>query len=528
MAARLIKMKKVLFSVMEEQGNNKRRPHSPLAYVIKVYDAGEGKLFSPVYSQGPTLRVANPLLKQHARGGPVGHTVYVNNAGRDAWITTYVLEASLSELAEIQRKTHKSLLVSSLEEDLSAKVDRDYGIRSRHLSLGDLEASFVQSIRHDVKTHCERAERGDNHAYELFPSQEPETPQKRRRGRKLFTGETGFVQVERLEHGLESKLVRASATSIIKPAKGTLHEICPLQLGIDVSLGCVSTMTSDGWYDPSGKCSYCYAYQNGPCFRETVYALEEEAFTVMLKNRIAQQGLDRGRLHLRLGQTSEAFIAGTLAERFGVPDVLSPVLGGIAHLRKKGYDIRVAMPTKTPQYSPEITDLLRAAGVSVLVSFGDERKERGINQLGFTPERRLEEARRLANAGVNTNLYLVVDITRGIDAIHSTARQALAFAERHALGVQFLDVRVTKKEDAMDLVGAEWGMALGNPAQTGLWAVSGAGQGRFQKTEQSYLAAIRTHPDFLKYTAPRGDRRLCSTHVLDGTQQCGYCFMDRS
>ena len=205
-------------------------------------------------------------------------------------------------------------------------------------------------------------------------------------------------------------------------------------------------------------------------------------------------------------------------------DNLRIALRGLGELAKER-KIRVAMPTKMPQYDDELAELMIKAKVSVMASIAYSQYESAIMSYGFTVEKRLDEILKFAKSGVNANIYIATDITRGLEHLQDDAKQAMDFFEKYKeyLGLQFLDMRIMKKSLAPTIAGGEWDDLKYSP-QMNLFH----GPGRWAQSGNNALHALYTHEDFLNIIGNNlGKVRLCSTHVIEEEKRCGRCFMDK-
>jgi|GEM_PF-4550741 len=479
--------------------DRKRKPFNKKSRVWKCYQAADDLFFIQLYSGGAALRECpEPLRPFSVHDGPVGQTEYAGS--KQGHITTYLLRTTRSALDAAASAKYKSVEVRPIPSfEQPELLDHDFNISSRHLDLGALNERFLNTQRHDIVEFCH------------------EKP-----GKECRLGLEHLV-VETLGPLLAFHLKEPGKFDLVLDGKGTFHDLCPIDIGIDFSKGCVSTVAPDGTYDPTRRCSYCYAHQNAPCYLDTCYGFDEAGLLERIMRKSDERGL-HGPLRLRFGQRTDANAPSPLHDVPGFPDSLTIALRAVGELAKER-ELTVAMPTKFPQYDPEVAKLLMAANVTVLVSIAYDLLEPGVVSYGFTVQKRLSEALKLAEAGVNTALYVATDITRSLEEVQDEAKRAREFFEQHrdVLQLQYLDMRITKRRDAPIIGGDTWERLKYNPQR----ALFEELEGRWQLTGQNYLAARETHPDFLDLIGNnRGDIRLCSTHV-DDAQRCGNCFMEK-
>ncbi len=491
------------FSVKTEW-DKRRKPYNKKTNYWKFYRAGEHLLFQ-AYNIGPTIRVCPaelvPLL---ARPDPIAHTSY--RGSKKGHVTTYLVDGDMQKVWEIAHTHNKTPEIRSADAGLDAEVDKQFNIFSRVVSLTrDLRSTLIQSIRDDVQEFCNK---------------KPIAEKNREQGRH-------FKHVDSIEPEPSFTLIKPGQYSVVKDGKGAFHSICLIDIGFDFSKGCASTTTPDGFYNPKGRCSYCYAYQNGPCFIDTLFEFDEDYLREHIQAKIEERGFEKKRtLYFRLGQTVEAHVPHALRKFPGFYDPLKVTLEVLAKLAKERR-IRGAMPTKTLEFDKELVRLFKAANVSILASIGYEQTEAGVVKLGCDTGQRLDTILRYGQAGANANIYIATDVTRSMEHMQPEAKRAFEFWERNKkyLGVQFLDIRITNKLDAKLIGGQSWaalkydGHQVNALVQRGHWA----------QNKQNYLHALITHPDYLKVIGRnQGKIRLCSTHAREEERRCGKCFMDKS
>jgi len=484
--------------------DKQRKPYNKKTNHWKFYRAGKYLLFQ-TYNKGTSLRACPiELVPFLAKAEPIAHTSY--RGSKKGSVTTYLLNGNFQKLREIAHEQGKFIEIRSADESLDAEVDKQFNIFTRSVKLSrKLRAILRQSLRDDVREFC---------------NQKPIAEKNREEGRH-------FRHVESVEPEPSFTLIKPGKFSVVKDGKGKFHSICLIDIGFDFSKGCSSNTTPDGVYDTNGRCHYCYAYQNGPCFLDTLFDIDEAYLLDCIQAKIEERGFEKKKtLYFRLGQTVEAHVPGTLRKFPGFQDSLKITLETLAKLAKRRR-IRGAMPTKTIEYDKELAKMLKAANVSVLASIGYEQLEPGMVLHGCDVEQRLDTILRYGRAGVNSNIFIATDVTRSMGDMQPEAKKAFEFWKKHKkyLGVQFLDIRITKKTDAELIGGAPWaalkydGDQVNSLVQRGYWT----------QNSQNYLHALITHSDYLKVIGKnRGKIRLCSTHAREEERRCGACFMDKA
>lgn len=474
-----------------------RKPYAKTK--LKFFMAKSDVLFFQTYNQGSTLRSYPVELEGLVEETPVGHTSFRVNGNKKGFITTYLVNRPVQQIASRLKIHGKDFEIRSPDKySKYSDDDEGYNIIMNLLDLGALTEKLIQVQRDDISEFCnyKKAKKKDKIITHINIVPE-------------VKNQPGFTMIKPGKHGL------------IKDGKGKYENICPLDIGIDLSKGCVSNVSPEGIYQPCGKCSYCYAHQNGPCYLETIYKFTEDEFIKRLYALDKKLGIHPGKtLHLRIGQTAEANSPPGLRNMLGFPNTLVTALRAIKTYSKER-KIKVAFPTKIPDFDEQTKKLLREIDISVLGSIGYSELETGINAHGYNYETRCRLIKQLAGEGINASLYVATDITRAIEHKQKDADYAFNYAFKNKLNLQFLDMRVTKKKDAKLITGYEWDELKGSD-QLGLFRNKDI---PWRLTGQNYLHAHRTHPDFLEIIKDFEQIRLCSTHVIDSEKRCGRCFM---
>lgn len=480
----------------------KRKPYNPKRFEWKFYQINNNLFFFQIYNQGPTLRTAPVALRDlFAHEGPVGHTHY--SGSKEGYITSYLLKTSEKDLRRITEdngRIFKLRFVDNSTRDFGPVTDFEFNIFSRYAGLSDLKNYFISMIRDDVTEFCH------------YNSAEEFSNKKKH-----------YKLVRKIEPNPRFTLIKPKENELVKAGKGFFDTGCIIFIGMDFSRGCVSNITPDGWYDLEGRCGYCYAYQNGPSFLETLYDFDKNYFIDKFEERRSKLNLE-GPIHVRIGQTTEANVPEPIRSFPGFRDNLKIALDALIYLSEK-YRLSIAMPTKIPDFDKESIELLKRLDISILASIGYRELERGIVRLGYSPERRLENILELGKMGLNANIYVVTNITDH-RLMQEDAKMAIEFFKKHKkyLGLQFLDIRITNKRTAATIGGAPWSHLV-HSSQQDFFLESG----KWGRTGQNYLHALITDPYFLDLIGDnKGKIRLCSTHVVEDERRCGQCFMDNT
>lgn len=293
-------------------------------------------------------------------------------------------------------------------------------------------------------------------------------------------------------------------------------------------------MSIEAIYDLKKNCFYCYAFQNGQPFTTTFYEIHKKTFSKPLQEYIDElvkkmnvKPGKKPRIHIRFGQTVEVMDPPTFKNWPNYKDRFKQALELLLPFHEQ-YDLSTVIPSKTLPFNPEYVSLMKENNVSLFASVSNDDLEQGMIGHGFGTKERLENLLQYAKAGVNANIYLAVDFTRGVEAFNEYAQYAMIFFEKYKDvigGVQLLDMRITRKEDAPAIGGAQWEELKTKPQhKQGLFY-----QGGWHLTGNGYLAADTIHPE-LKTLIKKSKGRIrgCYTHALENKNKiCGNCFMDK-
>lgn len=485
-------------------------------FLSHIYGNG-GVLINPPKEIVPFLEIEEPIVFASYEGTRVYKQKVresvreVHKAIKDKCLVSYLLKTTEQQLnAACAKRYKKAVIIDVRETSEDPKTDDDYNIFSKHTIPENLEEKVINAIRRDIKLFCD------------------EPAKERKEGKH-------HERVDRIE--VSPKFVpRAShLDELAKAGKGTYGNICPIKIGTDIMRGCISAITPEGRFDLRKRCLECYAHQNVIPALDTILLFNKDTYLRRINKKIEKLGLKEEKVvYIRLGQRTEINIPPVLRILPGYIDNLKIVLTALAELAQQR-DTRVAMPTKIPDFDDETIDLFKKANVTVLPSSGIEKFHEGITDLGYPLKVRLEKALELAQRGVKTVVYPMVDITRGEESMYEDSVRATEFYFKHEndfAGLQYLDGRITNKDLAEMMGGGPWNQlryCLPRESKQGHFQQDlFLEEGRFYLTGQTYLTARITHPYWLKIIGDnKGKIRLCSTHVKDGNRKCGKCFMDK-
>jgi DNA repair photolyase len=476
-----------------------------------LYPAGDDRLFLHAYNRKRSLRVCpSQLTHLLVDKKPIGDTTYAGSGQKSGSVTSYLIRTDLNALEQIAKANDVSVQIRNI--DNNTRFDRiveRYNIISRYKDMGLFyNNAFQKAIMHDIAKFCE-------HNISKRPFQ----------GQQI-----GFSLTDIIRPVFPIPRMQIKAGDLVKNGKGNTSEICLINIGLDFSSGCIANVTPDGYYNPEGYCIYCYAYQNRASPLDTQFDFDAKTLVELIREKAKILEIPESqRLYIRLGQTTEVNIPKALRQLSGARNNLEVALEALSELASYR-DIRVMMPTKVPEFDRHMYTLMKSSNTTAIVSFADEQNEPGIVAHGFDVERRLELARELASNGVNTHLYVAVNITADMSKMQHDANRAVEYAFNEGMGVQLLDLRLTGKEVARKL-----GIIGNKPGDT-KWSdlkysnqnhLFSGEKGRWHLQGNNYMCARNTDQTFLDAVNDNiGLLRMCSTHTIKDEQRCGLCFTD--
>ena len=234
---------------------------------------------------------------------------------------------------------------------------------------------------------------------------------------------------------------------------------CILEGNIDFGKGCVSSWipqegaTFDGktytnyfaYY--SGECLYCYADREHRCYPKTLYKFDRERLKKELmgacKLKFGKDTmLGRPVKILRFGKRTEAWS----------PESADNFVATLETMVETG--TRGVIPTKFMPFNPELAKLLKRTNSSVLYSIGFDEFELGAVKRGCSNDWRIEQAMKYREAGVNSNLYLLI-VAHLPPAVRELAvLESLGYG--HVIPLQLLPMRFRTKESFRVITGENW------------------------------------------------------------------------
>lgn len=457
----------------------------------KLFDLGGGYFLYDTYTRGGTLRDLPSSLRPFLEiEGPCAKTTCSgiresrssgNLYRRESNITSYLLRARGHELERAARKEKKRILLKKAHN--VGLDDFDFGVKMECVD-SEHGARIISGVCSDIIDFYYSAETKDSPA--------------------PWGVEVEIVEEIRPSPAWVYNDAEDSQTAI-KPGKGVTNTNCPIEVGINVSRGCISGMKPDGTFDLESRCRYCYAHQN--CVPATKTAFNFESGVLL--RRIPDYISEKRPAFIRISQNSEAMMPPAAREWSGFRDQVPAVLRDLKTLKElREQETYVLFPTKYPVFDGKTAGLLRDLEASFLISIGYEALEKGAVAFGFDTMERMKQGLEFAKEGVNVNLYVQTDITRPLSEMQDEAKRALDFFYKHRplVGIHFLDARITRAKDARMIGGDDWGNLK---YDTGSFFGK---EGRFSSNGQNHLHAMFTHPDFIDLVDDT-EIGLCSTHI---------------
>ena len=393
----------------------------------------------------------------------------------------------------------------------------------RNLMECHLKPDYVKNLeRIDAKHNiCAEVVRGYENVMTLMRADIGKFARKpaRIQGQNLITSVNEIVP--------KTKIRKIYRKHLVTSGKSSFEPSCGLEANLDFSGGCISTCMGgstegdyviEGLLDVFAECAYCYAdYQHKTFWKTMIEFTKEQLKDELMGNCHLEYDspLKHGRpiKILRLGKTTET---GSKFTRDSLMKTLETCI-------ETG--TRVVMPTKYLEYDNDVADLLKKTNSSLLYSIGWDELERGPCMHGCDNEFRLEQAVKYREAGVNSNIYLLIDLPHPPS---NREHDVLDFAEKNNIPVQLLPIRIQNKETAQFITGMTWD-ELRKPSSDpqgymngivkksrGGYLKLGAGNGR--------LVAQEKDPFWLNIVGNnKGDVRMC--HHDQTETYCGNCFL---
>jgi hypothetical protein len=539
------------FSVpVEEIEVAEEKPYGWVMYRLNDSSSTEGFYLLHRYNRyGGFAAAPDELSSFLISDYPVGFASYKGSGQKWGSVSSYIMKASQDSLDKIVKEEIGQLIFRNIpDEPLPDNVNETYNIKGEYSNidkvLGEAGLPFKsiivpQIIQRDIMQHCIE-----------YPA-------------KATIGPVGFSEV-----GVVTKpgvaRIKPVKHRLTSSGKGNYWDVCDLDYGTDPYLKCVVHVNKQKIYDPSGKCQQCYAghKNNGDASRtgfefDVDYWIHDLATTMLETRRAARKEYELAKtilkpgeilrplrpIHssmiIRIGVSVEPNIPPEHQRDLGEPKGLKTILQGIIALRERKYadgrlkkKVSSVMTTRMPTFDDEMMDLIKRAGTNILVSVGYDELEKGIRNLDYPVERRLECTDYLIDQGINAGLFVNFNFAESIELAHREARLAMDWMKKNQeLGrparVLALESRIPTRKLAPIMGFDDWDK-LKRDRVPGMFE-----DRKWILTGQNFLAPFKSDDSFMELAgAVRdaegnwsggniGDFRLCNVH--DGL--CGHCFI---
>jgi hypothetical protein len=195
-------------------------------------------------------------------------------------------------------------------------------------------------------------------------------------------------------------LIEGPVAKIVN-GKGQHYPLCVIDFNIDIESGvCSVALNAKGRALKTGPCKYCYA--------SYLYKKDPKAYRVKtIKESEFKKIADKYPAHiLRLGKNFEC---GHKLSRPALVQVLEYCVK---------YTMRPVVTSKLLEFDKKVADLVIAADGIVHISIGRDEDEPGAVRQGATNKWRLKQAIKYKSYGCPTQVRIVADITRPMNAFH--------------------------------------------------------------------------------------------------------------
>lgn len=280
-----------------------------------------------------------------------------------------------------------------------------------------------------------------------------------------------------------------------KLSNGEIQEICKCKWNADFSKACIAqvhgayleeVIRNNGRYDKGSmpakrkkhgidkRCDYCYAYTNwGQVTPRIVDKTTEQEFS------------DKKPEIVRIGKNVEC----------GHPFYI-PTLINFLKLCEK-YQTQIIFPTKMLPFEKEVSNYLIKASGALHYSIGADRFEEGAVTQGFTNQWRIEQAKKYHDAGMNTDLTIVCDLTSSLEdnaKVGFSVMDALEASRRYGIPARFIPIRIGSNKLAKEITGHT--MKELRNTQPSLPGYELEKSGLWMKRGNNDIYPTRLHPDF--------------------------------
>lgn len=455
--------------------------------VGSIYAGREGRKYLALYNFFPDIyRAPPPSLNNSSNIAHVAFTAGKISRGIDI----FPINKNHSNL---QKEIHLKRTVQYSGQEKLNYVDKKHDIKYeilRDIKGSKEEEDLLYVIRKDIRDFC-------------------------RNEAKKITG-TSIKYVNAMTPEIEIRKIKQK--SILRGGKQEFVPSCSLEANLDFSWGCVSGFVN-GFLDVFAECKYCYSLYQHKTFSKFVLDLDKKQLKKELLGEHSINNNDKGMYGrpinvLRLGKRTESGSRFTLDSLVATLETCTET------------DTRVVMPTKYLAFDKEIARLFKRTNSSMLYGIGFDKLERGACSHGCNNAFRLEQARLYRKQGVNSILYLLVDLPH---APGKRELEVLRFSRENNIPAQLLPIRLTSKDIAQEITGMSWeslkgredkqllikGFSKESREKTGGYKYVGSGMMSAQEKDQFWLDLVGDNKGFV---------RMC--HHDEEETYCGRCFLN--
>lgn len=464
----------------------------------KLFSDGQGNFFLPLYSQYPTPRVVPRDFQRFSRR-IVAQSSY-SYGRRKRFITTHLISGRKQDLLEAgTRRGYKTRFYEIPGFEIPADTDQKNDIHCSTTLVGSQLDALIKQQRWDIMTHCK--------------DHPPASQQEDRPHYEKAQSIKGDFSINRIPPKFRFS----------KQGKRAWHPNCNSHRGYNTfSEGCITNITPDGFYDPEGRCAFCYASDtNSGAANNTVYDFSiDDLVKIFLRDvdEIESNGDKKG-FNVRLGQNSEIYWPREVRERFGISDEDDNFYKTLAALKEAnrllaGQDKKIlgSLSSRLLEFDDRYVPLIKDAGLQLMISLDYSALEEGALRMGSTVKQRLDTGLEYTKQGCPVTYFVGVDVTRGQDSWQEDAQQAFDFFLHHKedLRIQFVSMRLPNKRVAEHITGESWERLKET--------------GRYKLYRGSSLNPQSVHTDYLRLMDEhKGSVSLCAAYPpLDYCGGCGF------
>jgi hypothetical protein len=264
----------------------------------------------------------------------------------------------------------------------------------------------------------------------------------------------------------------------------------------------------------SGECEYCYAERQHKSFPKTIYNFDKLQLKAELLGEAKlsfeepEKTLGKPVKILRFGKRTESWTPFTQEEFIGTLEICAET------------GTRCIIPNKFLPFSQEVATLLKKTNSSLLYSIGWDEVEKGACMWGANNSFRLEQALKYKEAGVNSNIYLLMighhpPSKREVDILNFTE-----FGEK--IPIQLLPVRFRSKDLFKKMTGDKFEEAT---SEQGI-LFDEIYKKSYVKKGQSLI--LNDFDSFWINLVKNSKERIRICHHNDEKVYCGRCFQNKN